>query len=504
MTSVAHRRPLRVDVTAVLRSPVVFALVGVLIAWPVTDPELRAPVVITVAAIGAVAATMRAPAPALLTIILLIPYLQFVQSWLWSRQILSFSAASRLGYVKEVVLAVAFWCAWRHRPKPLPLIDQLALALVALVTLYTLAPLGPSMFVRYVAGRGIAAFLIVFLVGRWLPVSDTLRRRAVTLMITSGAVVAVLGIWNRWGPEGWAGWVRGFRVLEFRRAITEAATIAAVERVEMGGELVIRVGSVFFAPNDVGFFLLVVIALIGARAMRGTGALWEPVVAVVCGMCILFTYSRSATGLLLLVGLVLAAASRHLTRGAGVAVTTTAALLMVLSLGAADRVGTVLDPNDQSTAGHVDALVLGIGRVLSHPLGSGLGTSAATVVRFDVDDGLLTENFFLRVGAEVGLLGSLAMIAFVVMVLRMLWRRAADGDRDGLTLGALAGLAGVAAGALVLDTFAELAMGWMLWLLVGWALAADRQPASTAVDRPVPTRGEAEGAALGWERRRHA
>lgn len=118
----------------------------------------------------------------------------------------------------------------------------------------------------------------------------------------------------------------------------------------------------------------------------------------------------------------------------------------------------------------VCVLSAGIERTVTRPLGSGLGTSSATAIRFDVPNGLQTENFYLRLGVEMGLLGTLGSAALVVWVLRLLWRRAQR--VRGPTVGAVASLAAAAAGAMVLETFSELSLSWTVWLLVGLALPA--------------------------------
>jgi hypothetical protein len=144
--------------------------------------------------------------------------------------------------------------------------------------------------------------------------------------------------------------------------------------------------------------------------------------------------------------------------------------LLIGVLGAGDQLASGVDTEDARTSSHLDALTAGVERVVARPLGSGLGTSSGTAIRFDVDTGLQTENFYLRTGVEMGLLGTVASATFVVWVLVLLWRRAKD-DPDGV-VGPLAGLAAVAAGAMVLETFSELALGWTVWLLVGLALPA--------------------------------
>jgi hypothetical protein len=204
-------------------------------------------------------------------------------------------------------------------------------------------------------------------------------------------------------------------------------------------------------------------------------------------------------GLFAVVGIVLAAASGRLSRGIGVIYGTAIALVLVLVLlGTGDQLASGANANDQRTSGHIDAIASAIGQIVAHPQGSGLGTTGSASVRFNTAGGFQTENFYLHVGVEAGLIAGIAMVVFMAMVMRMLWRRAHQSS--GLALGALAGLAGVAIGGLVLETFSELATGWTLWLLIGLALPSSEEPSPG--DDARPTRGEAYGLGVDREDRR--
>jgi hypothetical protein len=289
-------------------------------------------------------------------------------------------------------------------------------------------------------------------------------------------------------------------ILQFRNDVMNAPTLGAVERVPFGGGEVIRAGSVLFSPNDLGFLLLVVVALIGSRVVRRVSKPWEVAIGVLCTFCIFCTFSRSAMAMFVLVGIVLAAASGRLSRGIGVIYGTGVALLLVfVLLGSGDQLASGANASDQRTQGHIEAIDKATRAIVAHPLGSGLGTTGTLTVRFASDTGFQTENFYLHIGVEVGVIGAVAMVAFIVMVLRMLWRRSRQ--VGGIAVGALAALAAVATGGLVLETFSELATGWTLWLLVGMALPATPAP---SVDDATPGRGQAHGLGLDRERLRGA
>ncbi len=454
---------------ALLDTPWPFLAIGAGVALVAGRPALFPLLLIATLALGCAAAALRWPLGALCGVVVAQPFVQLVQAWLWTNAYVTETVAVRMGFAKEIVLAVAVIQIWRHRPRPLRTLDRIAVAFVGLFVLYALFPIGPELRIRYIAGRADVGFVLVFLVARWSPVSETIQRRFEAWLIAAASVIAALGIWNRLGPEGWEDWVDSTGVLDFRREVLDAQTLGAVERVAFGDGTVIRAGSLFFTANDLGYYLLVVIAIIGGRMLRRAARPWEPLVGVLCAVCIFYTFSRSAMVLVGLVGLVLAVSSGRLVRGAGAAAVTAVILVLLVGvLGVGSQIASGADRDDERTSSHVEALGDGVERIVKRPFGSGLGTASATAIRFDIEDLVQPENFYLKIGVEAGLLATALSVAFVLTAYRTLGRRTADDPR---AVGPLAALAAVATGALVLETFSELAGSWTLWLLVGMALS---------------------------------
>ena len=490
------RRP---EIVEILRSPFFFLALGYVIAKLMRDPQLLPLLIVSLALIPVVVIALRWPLASLITMVAIVPFTQMTQSWLWYHGWFPPDSAARLGYAKELVVVVALWRGWQQRPRPLPRLDRLAIAVLGIVAVYTIVPIGPnSLSIRYVAARGNAGFVAVFLAARWLVGDERLRRKAELLIPAVAAVVAALGIWNRLGPDSWSGWVDSTGIIHFRNDVMNAPTLGAVEKVPFGSSEIIRAGSVLFSPNDLAYYLLVVVALLGSRMVRRVNKPWEPFVAALCTLCVFYTFSRSAMALFALAGIMLAAASGRLSRGIGVIYGTVIALVLVLVfLGGGDQLASGANASDQRTSGHIEAINSAITQIVAHPEGRGLGTTGSTSVRFNTP-GFQTENFYLHVGVEVGLLAGVAVTLFVIMVLRALWRRARSAG--GLAIGALAGLAAAATGGLVLETFSELGTGWTLWLLVGLALPIEASsPYGTR-----PAAGEASGLGTGREHRSDA
>lgn len=459
------------------RNPASFLVVGYAAYRLGGEPALVELAVVAAAGAVVLAVAWRWPLAALAALATYLPFLQLTQAWLWRNGYLSEPRAVQAGYVKELVLAVVAVRALQLRPRrPLRTAEHVALAWLGLVALYLVLPVGPSLEGRFVAARADAGFLLVFLVARWLPVPGTLVRRLEGAFIGVGAVVALVGVWNRWGPDGFADWIEGTGLVAFRRDVLDAPAFAPVLRIEFGGGEVIRSGSIFLSANELGYFLLVVVGLVLGRLLRGTAHRVEIGVALVSALGIVYTNSRSALLLLPVVALVCAAASGRLTRGAGVVLAAGAVVAgLVAGLGLGYQVTSAFDTGNDRTAGHVDATGEALGRLVTHPLGSGLGTASSTAERLGVEDSVrATENFYLRVGAQIGIVGSFLALATVWLVWRSVWGLARR-DRADPSSGVVGGFAAVALGAFALDTFSELATAWWLFLLAGVALQrADR------------------------------
>jgi O-antigen ligase len=288
-------------------------------------------------------------------------------------------------------------------------------------------------------------------------------------------VIAALGLWNYLDPAGWTRWVDGLGLRHYFTDVLHSVTYTPVLETEFGGSTVTRVGSIFLDPIALGYLMLVVVAVAGSRLLRGAGN-WIDTVAVLLGVvCTCLTFTRSAIGLLPVLGVALAVLSDRLRRNIGVVVTAAVACgLMAGLFGVGGQIESGLDSNDPRTGAHIDALGTATSRVLRHPLGSGLGTVSGVASRFDVQGRLdTTENFYLQLGVEIGILGTAVFIVLIVVLCRMLALRARR-DPQGEGLGAASGLVCVALGGIVLHTFANIPTTWPLFVLIGFAL------------RPVP------------------
>jgi hypothetical protein len=363
------------------------------------------------------------------------------------------------------------------------LLDTYALAFLGVIATYLLLPVGPALRIRYIGGRTDAAFVVIFIVARWLPVTDRDKDLAENLFLYAAAVIAMLGIWNYVSPEGWTNWVNSTGLLTYHRVVLHSFSYDPVLKTAFGSTVVTRVGSIFLDPTALGYTMLIGVAISASRLVRRVGTVWNLAAGAVCGICVLLTFTRSAIALLFLLALVVAAGSGRVSRGVGV-LTVVAILLVPLAstIGVGAQVGSGLDSSDPRTSAHITALGEATQRLLAQPLGSGLGTIGSVANRFDVEGRLSTsENFYLQVGGEVGLLGAVLFIVLVVALWRHLWRRVRAGPLD-MSLSAAASIAVMAIGGIVLHTFANPAAAWPTFLLAGLAIQQqgeeDRAPAA--------------------------
>jgi O-antigen ligase len=103
----------------------------------------------------------------------------------------------------------------------------------------------------------------------------------------------------------------------------------------------------------------------------------------------------------------------------------------------------------------------GIDGIAADPEGRGPGT--AGLVATKLSNGLLTENYYLQIGYEVGIAGLLMFIGLLVVVLRQLWTL----RQSFLAQTLLASFVGLAFMNLLLHTWANEAVAASWWLLTG-------------------------------------
>lgn len=412
---------------------------------------------------------------------------------------------------KEILLATAATRvaidALRARRLPLRpgLVDWLAVGFAVLVLVYAVVPQS-----ALDGGAGKSAILhairhdlvpvVAFLLGRSLGVTAAQVRSVLWTMLGTAAAVAGFGLVEEYtAGVGW--WHRSGAVGYFRHQLgfhyQGPGGMPENFAFNTGNNhLFRRLISTFIGPLASAYTF--VVSLLAAPLRRFALPL-----AVLVFAGLLWTISRSALAGLVAGLLVLALARRELWP--------LAAAVVVIGAGIGfDRSYTHVAPtthflpseikaqekhaqqfphakpelfnsNEPSLSSHWSSLKHGLGTVVHHPQGYGLGNAGATAERFGVKL-KAGESNYTEIGVETGLLGMLVFVLWslgaLAAVVRRAWSEPAGVLRDAAA-GVAAAFAAILLIALQTDALGIPWLGYVLWWLVG-ALAVSRSTSSVS------------------------
>lgn len=475
--------------------------------------EVADPHRLLVVALGAglVTAAALRPGPVLVAVPLIYPLQLFLLAWAYKSGV-SASTVRDLGYWIEAVAAgFGIRAVLRHLAHPPDGLDWAALAYLGVVAMYRLSP---TLFVH--AGtppplggnvldpalRNDALFVVFFLAVRHLGLTPVWRRRFAAAVLAAGVMVAAAGLYEFTASGSWNNFVvHSLGVPHYQVTILKGL-IPSLTDVRVytitAGHRILRIGSVFDDQLECAFFLTACLA-IGCewltRLRRRSARALVSAATVLAGLGVLLTQTRDA---ILASGLVLVLAVRPLAGRSRQARSRLALLLVVAGLvlvpvaikaGLGLRTTTALNGSDQSTQAHLSALSRGLSALAHQPLGRGLGTGGTNGLRFDVTNTLTSENQYLQIGNETGILSLAAFLALTVMAARGLWRAARSPDR--VTAAAWRGaFAGLALAGLLLQVWLSLVAAVVVWTAVGLELAAEPagEPGGAATTPATPDR----------------
>lgn len=127
----------------------------------------------------------------------------------------------------------------------------------------------------------------------------------------------------------------------------------------------------------------------------------------------------------------------------------------------ADESTTLTDPNEL----RIELAQKGLEGIGDNPEGNGPGTAGLVSTR--LPDGLLTENYYLQIGYEVGVLGLILFLGFLGYILKRLW---VTSRHSFVAQALLASFVGLAFINLLLHTWANEAVAASWFILAGLAL----------------------------------
>ena len=258
----------------------------------------------------------------------------------------------------------------------------------------------------------------------------------------------------------------------------------------------------FTSPNEFGAYLVLALTLIAVPSVLAISDRWRAWLAALLGFALLLSISRSAwvsTGVAIVV---IAATASHrrqfvsdllpkLRTGGWWKTFAAPALVFVVfssafmfSSGLPNFIRATAGGQDPSAAAHANSLVNQLGNIVSAkpvgtstetprlaPFGMGLGAAGAKSARFGETASsavVNSETWYVNYLLQAGYIGLVALLALGGFIVVSLWRRRAG----PLPRSVLAGIAGLAVGAIFIPVLDEPSVAVPLWSLAGLALAS--------------------------------
>ncbi len=366
---------------------------------------------------------------------------------------------------------------------------DLGLLVVAVVMgLYVFV--GPRLDIGIYGFRNYLEPLVLFYLLRAMPVTGRELKWLIGGMLLVSVVMAVFGIYQVrvWTFTDLYNW--GFR--EADGTIPTAFYTAEVERQPH-----LRAVSTVTSPNELGLMMMVTVAICLVLLIQSHRPLWQRYVligiAALCGVCILYTYSRSTlVGLvvMLLALAVLEIGLRNLGHALGYVLHrpgTILALVLVavLMVVGAERVGLVaritraISLNDPSAVGHLASYEASIPFILEHPVGVGMGMAGPRALKFANEVNIEhVESSYLQMMMEIGIpatLFVLGVLLWMVWTLRRQRGRIGNSFFQAINIAAQASWLGALAAFAFLPLMQDLQMLSYLWVIAAVPLVAMRE-----------------------------
>ncbi|WP_148059967.1 O-antigen ligase [Rathayibacter sp. PhB152] len=254
-----------------------------------------------------------------------------------------------------------------------------------------------------------------------------------------------------------------------------------------------RAFSPFVAPNEMAVVMAATIAVVWLiPRLRTSHRLLLTVLPMVAVML-----SESRSGILGLVVVLCVLAARGIHRRSPLL---TGAFVVIAVVGVfagaflyiSNRLG---DAGDPSVGGHSLSLEAGIRTLLENPLGLGLGVVGPRAAQYE--DSYHVESFLLLLALESG-------VAVLVIYIALMWRISRVSLRagsDGVAFLPIAVLSATMVSQMVLPTFQEGAVSFLIWLLVGVGLTGVFARSSALVVEDTPGLGRRAGRNFAGPRR---
>jgi len=318
---------------------------------------------------------------------------------------------------------------------------------------------GLAMNLRYL---GVAA--LGYLLFRYSKLPVTWLAKAGWVLVGAGVLMSIVGIIQVLVlPSGF--------LAQF--GYNDTTTISPNVLIDNDPDL-LRAFATLRGPNDFGAFLILPIILVIAQ-LRRLPVWFSAASLTVMGWALLLSGSRSAwIGALIAVAVYLVtSAGKAVSKKQLVGAVTTAAFLGLVTFYAAVNIPVLRmaifhsSPGDSSltegsTDDHLSATLSGVERVVENPLGCGPG--CAGPASYYGDSPQISENYFVQIAEETGVVGLILFLLLVGLVAYALYTQS-----QGRTLSKalFATLIGYGAIGLLLHVWSDDPLSITWWMLVG-------------------------------------
>ena len=385
-------------------------------------------------------------------------------------------------------------------------LDLLILAFIALTLLYVAYPgseSGSNLMNRMMGFRQDAFPLLAYFVGRGLQLRSPRHVRWLMLaFVPIGTVIAAVSALQWVAPDQSIAVFNFLGYSDFARSVL-GGDFPLIETRELINAEVPRAGSLLLSGLSLSFYQLLVIPVAAAmfffsreRSIQWAAGLFLLVTIATIGL----TFTRTAGAVSMVVVALMALYAGSQIKLAWV-LSGTAVLALVFAIGTGfggDAFGELISPNGGSVRAHGEALDASIRLIQEAPLGHGLGTAGLVSQQADVVSGAAvtvfgTENWYLQLGVEMGLL---SMILFVVVLLATISStflssiKVQDVWLKILTVSVTGAGIGFAATGLFLQVWEATVVAILFWMFAGIAVRApeiEREWTSLNGDDSRPT-----------------
>jgi len=421
----------------------------------------------------------RKPFWALLLLVALIPFHAFIVTYLTYLFKVSPNQNFWLAFWKEwllliLILRLIFGAIKNKKfPFKILLLDKLIIALFVLSVLSILW--GTKNLTQGIWGlRYDFEFLVIYWIVRALNLERAEIIKLVKVMLGAAAVVVVFGILLAW-------WLPP-NFLErygYSYALGWSPEISLQSNQVIGsfteGTARHRIISTLAGPNQLGSYLVIIIALATSLAIFAKGnqvKIFSAFLALASLISLYYTYSRSAwlavlVSILLIVGFWL---GRKVIWFSLVLI---GFLLIAWGLSRMGALGNWFEVvlSRDSTTGHWEGIIKTWQAIKNHPLGLGIGRAGPLTLRFPQNGVLVNESWHWQILTEVGFLGFGLWIWILVEIYRNLVRIyqkiAEDRFLKSVLVGAIAAFSGLLVHGFFLHTWTDISTVVTMWVLVG-------------------------------------